>query len=85
VAARLACSEMLAARLLPVFGGRWATSQGEPLDEARIRQELYRAQSVLVGLDLIHDDEGTCAAGPSARWLLPRATALADLWSRWKV
>jgi hypothetical protein len=76
--------DTLAARLLPVLGDRWVTSQGQPLDEDRIRHDLYRIQSVLVALDLIQDDKGTWTAGPSARWLLPRATALAHLWSKWQ-
>jgi Plasmid pRiA4b ORF-3-like protein len=71
----------LAGRLLDLLGDRWVTSQGQPLDEARVRSDLYRLQSVLVGLDLIETPGETWAAGPSARWLLPRATALAHLWS----
>ena len=71
----------LAARVLPLLGDRWITSQGEQLDEDRTRHELYRLRPALVGLDLIRDDEGTWTAGPSALWLLPRATALAHLWS----
>jgi hypothetical protein len=74
--------EELAARLLPLLGDRWVTSQGQPLDGARLRQELYGLQSVLIGLDLIQADDGTWAAGPCARWLLPRATALVDIWSK---
>lgn len=73
--------ETLAGRLLPMLGDRWITSQGERLDEKRLRYELYRIQPDLIGLDLIHDDEGTWTAGPSALWLLTRATALAHLWS----
>ena len=73
----------LAARLLPVLGDGWVTSQGQGLDAGRVRQELYGLQSILVGLDLIQSDKGTWTAGPSALWLLPRATALADLWSKW--
>ena len=76
--------EALAARLFPLLGDRWATSEGEPLDERHTRHALYRLQSVLVGLDLIRTDEPTWAAGPSALWLLPRATALAHLWSAWQ-
>jgi hypothetical protein len=74
--------EELAARLLPLFGDRWVTSQGERLDEGCTRQELYRLQSALVGLDLIQTDKGTWTAGSSALCLLPRATALAHLWSK---
>ncbi len=73
----------LAARLLPVLGDGWATSQGQGLDAGRIRQELYRLQSILVGLDLIQSDKGTWTAGPSALWLLPRTTALAHIGSKW--
>jgi hypothetical protein len=76
--------DALAARLLPLLGDRWVTSEGQPLDESRTRSDLHRLQSVLVGLDLIETDQGTWAAGPGARWLLPRATALADIWSRWQ-
>jgi len=74
----------LAARLLPLLGDRWVTSQGQRLDAGRVRQELYRLQSILVGIDLIQSDKGSWTAGPSALWLLPRATALADIWSRWR-
>ena len=70
----------LAARLLGLLGDRWVTSQGQALDVARTRSELYRVGPVIVGLDLIQNSRGVWAAGPSARWLLPRATALAHLW-----
>jgi hypothetical protein len=73
--------EALAARLVPTLGDRWMTSQGQPLDEDRVRHELYRLESVLVGLDLIHAEGGAWTAGPSATWLLPRVTALAHLWT----
>jgi hypothetical protein len=52
------------------------------LDEVGIRFYLYRVESVLIGLDLIQTSQGTWTAGPSARWLLPRTTAIAHLWSR---
>ena len=74
----------LAARLLPVLGDRWVTSQGQGLDAGRVRQELYRLQSILAGFDLIQSDKRSWIAGPSALWLLPRAMALADIWSRWR-
>ena len=73
--------EVLADRLRPLLGDRWVTGDGEPLDQGGIRSRLYHVQSVLVGLDLVATDKGTWTAGPSARWLLPRATALAHLWS----
>jgi hypothetical protein len=71
----------LAPRLLRLLGNRWVTSQGEPLDESRTRIQLYRLESTLIGLDLIQSSKGIWTAGPSARWLLPRATLLAQLWS----
>ncbi len=73
----------LAARLVPMLGDRWVTSQGLALDSGRVRQDLYGLQFTLVGLDLIQSHMGTWTAGPSALWLLPRATALAHIWSRW--
>ena len=74
----------LAARLLPLLGDRWVTSQGQGLDAGRVRHELYRLQSLLVGLDLIQSDKGSWIVGPSALWLLPWATALAEIWSKWR-
>jgi len=76
--------EILAARLLPLLGERWVTSEGQPLDGSRTRQELYRLEAVLVALDLIETDKGTWTTGPGARWLLPRATALAGIWATWR-
>ncbi len=71
----------LATRVSPLIGDRWVTAQGEPLRESGIRTELYRLESVLTGLDLIETTDSVWAAGPSALWLLPRATGLAHLWS----
>ena len=73
----------LAARALPLMRDRWVTSQGDPLDEDRVRSELYRLYSVFVGLDLIQETHGTWTSGPSTLWLLPRATALAHLWGKY--
>ena len=73
----------MAGRLLRVLGGRWMTSEGQPLDEKLTRHALYRLQSELIGLDLIREEKGTWAAGPSAQWLLPRATALSHIWTSW--
>ena len=75
----------LLASVLTVPAIVWATKRSGPGAgrAGRVRQELYRLQSTLVGLDLIQSDKGTWTAGPSALWLLPRATALADIWSRW--
>jgi hypothetical protein len=71
----------LAARLLGLLGDRWVTSEGFALDVARTRSQLYRLKPVIVGLDLVQNSQGVWTAGPSARWLLPRAIALAHLWS----
>ena len=73
--------EDMAGRLLSLLGDRWVTGQGEHLDEAAVRSNLYRLGPALQGLDLVHSSNWTWEAGPSARWLLPRATALAHLWS----
>jgi len=70
----------LATRLLGLLGDRWVTSHGQALDVSRTQSELYRVEPVMVGLDLIQSSHGVWVAGPSARWLLPRATALAHLW-----
>jgi hypothetical protein len=70
----------LAGRLMDLLGDRWVTSQGQRLDEVRVLADLNRLRFVLVGLDLIETSKGVWSAGPSARWLLPRATALAHLW-----
>jgi len=75
--------EQLAARVFPLLGERWVTGEGEPLTLPRVVTELHRLQAVLTGLDLAETERGTWSAGPSACWLLPRATALAHLWSKW--
>ena len=75
--------EELAARAFKLLGDRWVTGEGHPLTERRVVKELYRLQAVLVSLDLIEAERDTWSEGPSARWLLPRATALAHLWSKW--
>lgn len=72
----------LAGRLLRLLGDRWVTSQGQPLDQARTLSDLYGLELALVGLDLIRTSDESWAAGPSTLWLLPRATALARMWSR---
>lgn len=72
----------LAGRLLGLLGGGWVTGQGQPLDQAATLKSLYGLELALVGLDLIRTSDGFWTAGPAALWLLPRATALARLWSR---
>lgn len=74
----------LARQVFPLLDDRWVTAEGTPLTEQDVSRELYRLESVLVGLDLVIATEGSWCAGPSACWLLPRATGLAHLWStRW--
>jgi hypothetical protein len=55
------------------------TIDGEPLDAERVGLEIARITAVLRGLDLVEYDHPTWRPGPSARTLLPRATALAHL------
>jgi hypothetical protein len=55
------------------------TIDGEPLDAERVGLEIARITAVLRGLDLVEYDPPTWRPGPSARTLLPRATALAHL------
>jgi hypothetical protein len=74
-------AQELAVRLFALLGERWVTSEGEGLTADAVRSELYRLEPVLVGLDLIQVARGRWSAGRSARWLLPRATGLARLWT----
>jgi hypothetical protein len=71
----------LAARVAPLLGDRWVTGKGEPVNEGHIRTSLNSSAAELIALDLIETATGTWSAGPSALWLLPRATSLARLWS----
>ena len=73
-------SAELAAKVFPLLGHPWV-SDGNPLTEVDVRMSLAGSTSVLAGLDLIETRWPIWRAGPSARTLLPRATALADLWS----
>ena len=74
-------SEELAAKVFPLLGHRWV-SDGHPLTEFDVRMSIAGCTSVLTGLDLIETQWPIWRAGPAARTLLPRATALAHLWSR---
>lgn len=70
----------LAARVFPRLGDRWVTGAGDTLTEDETRLRLCGLHPVLVGLDLVEvAAPDRWSAGPSARWLLPRATALANL------
>ena len=52
------------------------------VSDADYRQVLGKLSADLQALDLLAGGWRTWEAGPSARTLLPRATALADLWTR---
>jgi hypothetical protein len=60
---------------------RWSVN-GRPLRVADVESAIGRLGAQLEALDLVEGDWRTWRAGPSARTLLPRATALAELWSR---
>jgi hypothetical protein len=71
----------LATRLLPQIGHGWAKN-GRAITEQDVHIELRRLTPALQALDQITTDTlaHTWGAGPSARTLLTRATALAALW-----
>jgi hypothetical protein len=70
--------EDLAATVHPHLG-RWAVD-GRPITPADVRTSLSRLGSLLQGLDVIETDWRVWGPGPSSLTLLPRATALANLW-----
>jgi Plasmid pRiA4b ORF-3-like protein len=69
----------LADRVLPMLGRGWV-SGGRPLTTEDVTDGIYDLCLPLRGLDLIDDDFRSIGPGPSACWLLPRATRLAHLW-----
>ena len=70
----------LAARVCGLLGDRWSMN-GRPVTTADVESAISRVGAQLEALDLVAGDWRTSRAGPSARTLLPRATALAALWS----
>ena len=74
-------SKGLAAKVFPLLGHRWM-ADGHPLTEEDVRSSISSGTLLLSGLDLIEATWPEFRAGPSARTLLPRATALAGMWSR---
>lgn len=71
----------LPARLLELLHPGWSR-RGAPITIDDLRRELAGFAAVLEGLDqLTRGPGGRWEPGPSARWLLPRAVALAALWS----
>ncbi len=73
-------SAELAAQVFPMLGHRWMAG-GHPLTDVDVRMAISGCTSELAGLDLIETSWPDYRAGPSARTLLPRATALAHWWS----
>lgn len=73
-------SSALAAKVFPLLGRRWM-AKGRPLTQTDVQQDIVSETRVLLGLDLVEIDWPIIRPGPSARTLLPRATALARLWS----
>lgn len=71
----------LARRVHPLLGHGWIRN-GQPLIESDLRSSIGHLGAVLRGLDMIETDGAIWCAGPSARCLLPRATALTHLWTR---
>jgi hypothetical protein len=71
----------LAARVHPLLNPRWSIN-GQLLSVEDVNHAINMSRLQLEALDLIESDWRTWRAGPSARTLLPRATALADMWSR---
>lgn len=72
-------NQELAARVFPWLGHRWMAN-GHPLTVDDVG-ESFNA-NLLLGLDLIETAWPRYRAGPSARTLLPRATALAHYLTR---
>lgn len=70
----------LASRVAPMLGHTWSI-EGRPVTEQDVRRQISGLHSVLLGLDLITYEGRRYRPGPSARTLLPRATALAHRWA----
>ncbi len=71
---------VLARRAHPLLD-RWAHPDGTPLSPADVRLEISRLAALAQGLDLLRIHDSLWAPGPAAHTLLPRATALAHLWT----
>jgi hypothetical protein len=68
--------EELVDAVTALLGPGWVVS-GERVDRALVGSMLSRLTNALLGLDLLDGGWRDCTAGPSARWLLPRATLMA--------
>ena len=74
-------SSALAAKVFPLLGRRWKVGD-RPLTQTDVQQDIVSETRLLSGLDLVETDWPVIRPGPSARTLLPRATALAHSWSQ---
>jgi hypothetical protein len=74
-------SAELVRRVVPLVGQGWVV-EGRPLTDADVELMLHGVSAELRALDLLGGDWRTWEAGPSARTLLTRVTALADRWTR---
>lgn len=72
-------ADAISERVLPMLGRGW-TSGGAPLTSKDVTYSIHGLSSTMRGLDMIDSDFRQITPGPSARWLLPRATRLAHLW-----
>ena len=68
--------EPLAMTVHELLGHGWI-SNGRPLTPEDVRRSMAGLGAVLRDLDLVEDCFRTWSPGPSARWLLPSATARA--------
>ena len=74
-------SAELVRRVVPLVGQGWVV-EGRPLTDADVELMLHGVSAELRALDLLGGDWRMWEAGPSARTLLTRVTALADRWTR---
>lgn len=70
----------LHSRVFELLGHRWARADGRPVAVEDINAELSRIRATLESLDVVTSGGREWRPGPSARTLLPRAAALAQLW-----
>ena len=71
----------LVRRVVLLMADGWVT-EGRPMTDADYERALHQTSAELRALDLLGGGWRTWEAGPSARTLLPRATWLADRWTR---
>ncbi len=71
----------LAAKAADWLGPHWTHMDGRPMTVDDVRFSISRQSALLRGLDQVQVGWPAWREGPSARWLLPRATALTAIWS----